>query len=441
MTAVDHDTTCASCGAPLSASRVEGLCPGCLLRAGMPQAAEAETLARLLPQYEIFECIGRGGMGAVHRARQKSLHREVAIKLLAQEVVERPGFIERFEREARALAILNHPNIVVVHDFGSVEGHVYLVMEYVDGVNLRHLMRQKQLTPEQALALVPQICEALQYAHERGVVHRDIKPENILLDKDGRVKIADFGLAKLMNLEPDARTLTASHQVMGTPRYMSPEQAEGSPIIDHRADIYSLGLVFYEMLTGELPMGRFEPPSELVDLDSRLDDVVLKSLAKSPDRRYQHASEVKTAIEHIDREPPIAPDTSGTTLEGEEAENMLWACLCLIMPVLAYMGAVWAESWWPLAALFLPGAGIGSYYPSKTLDHSAQIFVALTFLMSMGALIGVMWALESASPLFALMLFVGGLASGSEEERERLRKKAKEEKKRRKQNKERAANA
>ncbi len=147
-------------------------------------------------------------------------------------------------------------------------------MEFVDGLNLRGLIRKGQLKPEEALRIVPQICEALQYAHDEGIIHRDIKPENILLDRRGNVKIADFGLAKLLGtMSPDS-ALTGSRQVIGTLRYMAPEQMETPLAVDHRADIYSLGVVFYEMLTGELPLGRFAPPSKKVQVDVRLDEVV-----------------------------------------------------------------------------------------------------------------------------------------------------------------------
>ena len=169
-------------------------------------------------------------------------------------------------------------------------------MEYVDGVNLRHALRAGRLAPREALAIVPQICDALQYAHDQGVVHRDIKPENVLLDRTGRVKIADFGLAKLLGKGPDDFTLTRTQQVMGTPRYMAPEQIEKPTTVDHRADIYSLGVVLYEMLTGELPLGRFEPPSHKVQVDVRIDEVVLRTLEKEPERRYQRASQVKTEL-------------------------------------------------------------------------------------------------------------------------------------------------
>jgi serine/threonine protein kinase len=154
-----------------------------------------EQIAPHFPQLEILECLGRGGMGVVYKARQKSLNRLVALKLLAPERVSDPKFAERFTREAQALAALSHPNIVTIYDFGQAGGFYYLLMEFVDGVNLRRLLRERKFTPEEALAIVPPLCEALQFAHDRGIVHRDIKPENLLLDTSGRVKIADFGVA------------------------------------------------------------------------------------------------------------------------------------------------------------------------------------------------------------------------------------------------------
>ena len=182
-------STCPRCGAPLSGSSAEGLCPRCLLAMNLedptrltgdetlpvkpPRAAlSPEELAPHFPQLEILECLGRGGMGVVYKARQKALNRFVALKLLAPERVSDPAFAERFAREAQALAKLNHPNIVTIHDFGEAGGFFYLLMEFVDGVNLRQAMKASHFTPEQALAMVPPICEALQYAHEHGIVHR-----------------------------------------------------------------------------------------------------------------------------------------------------------------------------------------------------------------------------------------------------------------------------
>src|SRR5262249_52169930 len=150
-----------------------------------------------------------------------------------------------------------------------------------------------RLSPREALQIIPQICDALQYAHDEGVVHRDIKPENVLVDRKGRVKIADFGLAKMLDLDPESTRLTAEGQVMGTPHYMAPEQVRHPLSVDHRADIYSLGVVLYEMLTGDLPLGNFSPPSRKVRVDVRFDEVVLRALENDPARRYQRASDVK----------------------------------------------------------------------------------------------------------------------------------------------------
>ena len=293
-----------------------GLCPECLLKAGFstgtsvadPTAAEPRrafippTLAELaphFPQLQIAACIGQGGMGAVYRARQPSLDRIVALKILRPRPGEDSGFTERFAREARALARLSHPHIVAVHDFGQAGGYHYLIMEFVDGVNLRHLLNAGRVGAKEALAIVPQICEALQFAHDQGVVHRDIKPENILLGKDGVVKIADFGLAKIVGGAMPGANLTGAGEVMGTPHYMAPEQVERPREVDHRADIYSLGVVFYQMLTGELPLGRFGPPSRKVQIDVRLDEVVLRALEKEPELRYQQARTLKSEIETI----------------------------------------------------------------------------------------------------------------------------------------------
>jgi serine/threonine protein kinase len=274
---------------------------------------DPQDLAKLFPQLEILGLLGWGGMGAVYKARQPSLDRLVAVKILPPEVGADPAFAERFTREAQALAKLSHQNIVSVFDFGQADGMWYFVMEYVDGANLRQLIQSGGINPESAMAIVPQICEALQFAHSEGVVHRDIKPENILLDKQGRVKVADFGLAKLLGTAPTDHSLTRTHQVMGTPHYMAPEQLQASRAVDHRADIYSLGVVFYEMLTGELPIGRFDLPSKKVQVDVRLDEVVLHALESEPQRRYQRASDIKTDVESVSKSfAPSDPQTSAT---------------------------------------------------------------------------------------------------------------------------------
>ena len=324
----DTAAACPECGAALPADSPHGLCARCLLRQAMigPDrisrghpgadapgspggaspfvAPDPAELAPHFPHLEILCLLGQGGMGAVYMARQLKLDRFVALKVLPAEWGRDPSFAERFQREARALARLSHPNIVSVHDFGEAGGYFFLLMEYVDGANLRRVLQGGPLEPRLALQIVPQICDALQYAHEEGVVHRDIKPENILLDARGRVKIADFGLAKLVGSSRASFTLTGTHQVMGTLDYMAPEQRSRPQEVDHRADIYSLGVVFYEMLTGELPLGRFAPPSQVAAVDGRIDDVVFRALEREPDRRYQRASEVRDEVDSINGGAP-----------------------------------------------------------------------------------------------------------------------------------------
>lgn len=313
------DTTqiCPSCGKALVPGAPQGLCPECLMKSGFetkgPEAAAAgksdfvpppmEWLVKIFPQLEVIELLGHGGMGAVYKARQPRLNRFVALKILSPEKHSDPQFAERFEREARALAALAHPNIVTVYDFGQAQGIYYLLMEFVDGPTLRQVFQTRRLLPAEALKILPKICEALEYAHENGVVHRDIKPENILLDRKGQVKIADFGIAKILDPEAKDLSLTGAKDVVGTVHYMAPEQVEKPQEVDHRADIYSLGVVFYEMLTGELPLGKFQPPSKKVQVDVRLDEVVLHALEKEPERRYQTAQEVRTDVETIATTP------------------------------------------------------------------------------------------------------------------------------------------
>lgn len=318
---METERICPNCHKPLPPEVPLGLCPECLIKSGFPTEAEAgaatgrfvpppvEELAPLFPQFEILGLIGKGGMGAVYKARQPGLDRLIALKILPPTVASDPGFAERFNREARTLARLSHPNIVVVYDFGKAGTLHYLVMEYVDGANLREVEQAGKLSSEQALAIVPQICEALQFAHNEGIVHRDIKPENLLLDKKGRVKITDFGIAKILDVPAGKAALTGAKDVVGTPHYMAPEQIETPQAVDHRADIYSLGVVFYEMLTGELPLGKFAPPSKKVQVDVRLDEVVLHTLEKEPERRYQQVSQLKTDVETISTS--AAPPTIG----------------------------------------------------------------------------------------------------------------------------------
>ena len=273
------------------APELHGLDPGELLARGLNTVRPSgpihhwtpptpEELARLLPQYKIESMLGRGGMGAVYKGFQEKLARPVAIKVLPAELTADQQFVTRFEREAKTLARLQHPGIVSIYDFGqTADGYLYFVMEFVEGTDLQRILQGPGLEPEQALALITQICDALHAAHSQGVIHRDIKPANILITTYGRVKLADFGLAR-----PDREdhgNITLSNVALGTPDYMAPEQREGQ--IDLRADIYALGVMLYEMLTGQLPRGAWAPPSRKVTVDVRIDEVVLKALQVEPD--------------------------------------------------------------------------------------------------------------------------------------------------------------
>ena len=261
---------CSRCGAsPPESDWAEpaGLCVDCVLGV----AAEQEPPD--LPELEILGKIGRGGMGVVYRARQILLRRIVAVKVMAS--ASGAEFEERFAREARLLSQLDHPGIVTLHDFGLHEGVPYFVMEHVDGTSLREMLGQR-LPVGRALELAEEVLAALAFAHARGIVHRDIKPENVLVDSSGRVKVTDFGLAKFAP-EGEER-LTRPGVVMGTPAYMAPEQLERPDEVDSRADLYAVGAMLYEMLNGELPVGRFRRPG----VSRAIDAAVLRLLAHRP---------------------------------------------------------------------------------------------------------------------------------------------------------------
>lgn len=330
---------CPRCSAPVLPGET---CSACVLAAakGLGDQSAApdglgrpgvEELSGALPDYDVQVVIGRGGMGTVYRARHRKLDRMVAIKVLlppaaaGASAAEAAAFTERFEREARVLARLDHPNIVRIHDFGTMPeplGLHYLVLEYVEGANLRDLLRDGRLTPREVLELVPQICEGLQAAHRVGVIHRDIKPENILVDADGHVRIADFGLAKMSEGELTGLGLTRTSQTFGTLHYMAPEQVRGAGGVDHRADLYSLGVVLYEMLTGELPIGRFPAPSERAAGAKPFDRVVLKALESEPARRHEAASDVKRDLESAEQKPRSVRAVVGASSIGARNAGM-----------------------------------------------------------------------------------------------------------------------
>lgn len=296
------ETNCEKCGYAFNPGvMLGGLCPRCLLAGfhgsrheltgaielhNQPGSLEHDKLADELPEFELVEAIGRGGGGVVWKAKERDLNRNVAIKLLSNQKRD-VDFVERFAREAKVMARLNHPNIVAIYSFGrTLSQHCYLVMELVEGSNLGELMAKGPLDVAIALGIANDVGSALRQAHLAGCIHRDIKPSNILIDGNGRVKVADFGLARVFVGE-GMTSITARGWVVGTPHYIAPEQAKGDGSEDHRADIYSMGVMLYQMLTGELPRGVFRPPSAKCSGDKRLDLIVMKSLQEDPADRYQ----------------------------------------------------------------------------------------------------------------------------------------------------------
>jgi predicted Ser/Thr protein kinase len=365
------------------------------------EAPTLERVAAAFPQLEVLELVGRGGMGFVFKARQPNLDRMVALKLLPDRLGRDPEFAERFNREGKFLARLNHPNIVSVHDFGRTGDFYFLTMEYVDGVNLRQAMQAGRFSPAEALAIVPQICGALQYAHGEGVLHRDIKPENILLDGKGGVKIADFGIAKMNGEERASITLTQAGATLGTPQYMAPEQLERPNDVDHRADIYSLGVVFYELLTGELPIGRFDPPSASTPVGARVDQVVMRTLEKDRDKRHQSAGELKTEIEKVSASPGQGAMGAGVGagVGAVPPAAGVGAATQVLAPVRISRQAVIAAGLVVLAMLLTVGVGLAILL-GKGLSWRAVILLGLPGMMIgiVGTILGwVAWARIGAS--------------------------------------------
>ena len=326
VTDSEPDTTCPRCEQPLGEDAPGGLCPACLMQTALAAAPtpgsfeppSLDELEPLLPQFELLGLLGRGGMGAVYVARDKKLDRKVAIKVLPPVLADDLGFTERFTREARAMAKLNHPHVVTIHDFGEVEGCCYLVLELVEGGNLRERLAGQ--APDQVAGILRQAAEGLAYAHERGIVHRDVKPGNILVGDDGRVRLADFGLAKaavegaMHSLVP---TLTGTLQALGTPHYAAPEQIEGNEV-DARADVYALGVVAYEALTGSLPLGRFPDPSATEGVDPAWDALILACLERDPARRPGSALELLEALRALEagEAPSRGPSDEGSQVSG-----------------------------------------------------------------------------------------------------------------------------
>jgi serine/threonine protein kinase len=404
--------TCPGCHDPLPADAPEGLCPRCLLHGGLgTTTAETnlgndadrgrkieEVLNRRLPQYKILGRIGRGGMGEVWLAEQPSLSRKVAVKVLPPELGRDPTFAERFQREAQALAKLDHPHVLHVFDFGAVEELCFFVTEYHPG-NLREYLSSAAFharcaTPEErlkcVLPLFLDLCGAVQYAHDRGIVHRDLKPENVLVNENG-LKLADFGLALLVAetewpvTAPESAggegRLTAVGQILGTPRYMAPEQRDQPRWVDERADVYALGLILHEMLTGELPGPGVRPPSATLK-DYRLDAVVAKAVRSNLKDRFQRVEELIKAVEQIRDRP------SAEALKEDRGCLFAMAGYSFLLSWLVYLHGYDVSSYlWVTVAFFLV---MGHSWYSRSLFWTTYLlaFTSCVHLNLIGPLLG-----------------------------------------------------
>jgi serine/threonine-protein kinase len=247
------------------------------------------------------ERIGQGGMGEVFRAVRRADQRVVAIKVLGAALAVVPDYVKRFDREAAAMAQLDHPGIVRLFSRGRTGPHFWISMDLIDGISLRNYAHKEKPSPRLLAQVLAQVAHALAYAHARGVVHRDLKPDNVLVMPDGRTKVLDFGLAGLNHeIVAGAECLTQSNVAMGTANYMAPEQRRDAKHVDHRADIYSFGVMAYELLTGELPVGRFPPPSRMqAGLDRGWDSLVERCLDVNPALRPHSALELAHALEGL----------------------------------------------------------------------------------------------------------------------------------------------
>ncbi|MES2598542.1 MAG: serine/threonine-protein kinase [Verrucomicrobiota bacterium] len=343
-------------------SLISGLDPQALSGSGVNQPSAAgrelpsvEEVARLFPQWQVRQLLDRGGMGAVYEMRQPELDRVVAVRLLPIGASRDKPLVECLRGEARMLASLRHPAIVALLESGMTsEGHLFFVMDHVDGLPLSQWTGKGRLEVDNAIEIVRQVCEALAYAHAQGVIHRDIKPANILLDKQGCVKLPDFGIMWGQQAADASSGVTPSRAgaFKGTPAYAAPEQVRNAAGVDHRADIYALGVLLYEMLTGELPRRVFQPPSRKAGTNARLDEVVQRALQERPEDRYQAASEFKDDVVRSQSpspasvpatQPEARPDVRKREATKPKRSRVKSAGMVLLL--LGVVGVV-SASWW-----------------------------------------------------------------------------------------------
>lgn len=322
---------------------VGGICPACVAKtmqrdffSGMDAGIEEkEPLSINVQGYEVQELIGGGGMGEVYRAVLTARGKMVAMKVVAGRLTRDPEVTARFEAEVAAMSQLDHENVVHVLDHGeTANGRHFLVMEYVDGCDLRRLLRAQKLETERALDIFLKVCAGVAHAHERGLVHRDIKPANILIGADGTVKVADFGLAKTLVENSSGYGFTQTRDTFGTPYYVAPEVTRSAGCADGRADIYALGVLLYELLTGAVPMGQFTPLSQKTGLSKKIDAVINHALADDPKRRLTSVAEMAATVEKI-----IADHQRGTAKKLRSRRVMAAAAVLAMVGVGAAVGA------------------------------------------------------------------------------------------------------
>ena len=393
---------CPKCGGKIPADAPEGGCPGCLLESGLgllPEASvavvddvghvdkldskKAERAAAMLGElgdYELLEEVGRGGQGVVFRARQKSLNRTVALKVISLGQWASKAHLKRFRREAEAAASLDHPSIVPIYEVGERDGSCYFSMKFVEGGQLHEVIRRRPISIRQAAKLIAKLARTVHYAHEHGILHRDIKPGNILLDANGEPHLTDFGLARLVETES---TVTRTLEVLGTPSYMAPEQAAGNRKLSGATDVYGLGAVLYQLLTGHPPFAggtTFETVRLVLDTEPRqprllnpkigrdLSTICLKCLEKDPTRRYASALALAEDLEHWLRHEPIHAKRSGffTHVRKWVRRNPTSA---LLVASLIALAAAMGWNVWKSELVTRPAAKGIAVLPFENLSH------------------------------------------------------------------------
>src|SRR5438105_9734630 len=362
---------CAKCGANVFADAPQGFCSVCLFRTGLGEFDEKdeETQHAVAPlrmkfgDYELLEEIGRGGQGVVYRARQKSLNRTVALKIIGLGHWATEAHLKRFRLEAEAAASLDNPGIVPIHEIGERDGSCYFSMKFIEGGQLDQVVARAPISIHRAAELISKLARTVHYAHERGILHRDIKPGNILFDRRGEPHLTDFGLARLVERES---TVTRTTEILGTPSYMAPEQATGDiKAIGPATDVYGLGAVFYQLLTGQPPFAggtTYETTRLVLEAEPRrpkfwnpkvnrdLETICLKCLEKDPQRRYGSALALAEDLERWLRHEPVRARPTGVFLRGYKCIRRNPAISALVLSSLALAAAVVAIIWINLPA-------------------------------------------------------------------------------------------